>query len=711
MSILLGFRMALAGGREAAARMVLMAAGIAVGVAVLLLILTGLPLLQSHVDRLAWHRTTTTSPATAPDPAMWLAVTDRYHGRDVIRVHVAALGPRPPVPPGVDRLPGPGELVVSPALAELLRTAPADELGNRFPGRVVGTIRPEGLIAPGELVGIIGQTPEQMEKTHGAKQIRGIEQPGERLDLKEFWGILFGLLGVLIVGPVVVFISMATRIGGARREQRFAALRLIGATRGQTAVLAATEAGAAAAAGVLLGWLGFQALRPVVAGQVTLGHGTPIFVEDLRPPTGQALLVMAAVLVLAVATTLVALGPAQLTPLGVRQRVGRRRPSAWRLLPLALGTLGSWQAAQLGNDPAYAENPHPFLNLLTILAPLTTLVGLFLAGAWACMWISRGLARVSRGATMLIVARRIAADPYSAFRSVSGAALAIYVATQIGLVSAHERSIDTENRSLLDHGVVAVHVQGAPEGSLAPLMSGGSEVVVARLGAGHQIVVSCADLARVTEVTCPLPEEAGDHAARDMFRMEKIFNPAGFSEPGPQTPELRIQTLFIRTDGTAAAEERLRTLAAVTVPYSRSMSERDFAAQAAASTATWDIVLPPVIVLVLLIAACSLTVAAVNGVMERRRPFALLRASGVRLGQLRRIVLLETGAPLALTALGSAGIAMISAYAIVPRAQWVLPSAGFLASLAAGALAAFALTMIVLPILNVATRHDSVRFE
>lgn len=39
-----------------------------------------------------------------------------------------------------------------------------------------------------------------------------------------------------------------------------------------------------------------------------------------------------------------------------------------------------------------------------------------------------------------------------------------------------------EVQSVLDHGVVAVHVQGAPEESLAPLMSEG--MVVARLAPG-----------------------------------------------------------------------------------------------------------------------------------------------------------------------------------------------------------------------------------
>jgi hypothetical protein len=183
---------------------------------------------------------------------------------------------------------------------------------------------------------------------HLAYEIRGIVQPGEPADLIIFAGILFGLLAALILGPVVVFVAMTTRIGGPRRELRFAALRLAGATRLQTAVLAAIETVGAAVAGTLLGWLGFLALRPTVSGFITLGHGVPIFTGDLRVPTGSLLVVLLGVPVLAGATTLVALRPVQLTPVGVRQRARRRPPRTWRL-PAAAGVRGFWYSGRLAD--------------------------------------------------------------------------------------------------------------------------------------------------------------------------------------------------------------------------------------------------------------------------------------------------------------------------------------------------------------------------
>jgi hypothetical protein len=601
-------------------------------------------------------------------------------------------------------------VVVSPALAELMRTVPDDQLRNRFPGRVIGTIGPDGLIAPAELVGIVGRPPETLRDTDGAVEIRGIEQPGKRISLYGFYRFLISLVAVLIVGPVVVFVAMVTRVGAARRERRFTAIRLAGATRFQTAALAGTETAAAAIAGTILGWLGYLAARPMVASHVTLGHGIPIFVEDLTAPIRQMLLVLVAVPLLAAATTLVALHRVQLSPLGAHRRERRPRPQDWRLVPLVAGIVGVWCSEKAQSDPAYLDST--LLRWVGNLSPLSILVGLVLAGPLVCFWSSRGLARSSGRATTLIAARRIAADPYTTSHAVSGVALAMFVATMLGLIAAAERPIGGDRRASLDHGVVAVHALGAPEASLAPLMS--SDAVVARSGPGQLVEVRCADLARVSDLTCPLPaslDGPDPQPATELFVVPNLFGPAGFTEPGPEAASRPVQTVFVPTDGTLAAEERVRTLAAIAVPSARTETDDELAARTTMEFAWVDGVLPPAMAFVLLVAACSLTVATVSGLMERRRPFALLRASGVRLGELRRIVLLETGLPLVITALGGMGTSMLVTYMITPGEQWGLPDARFFAGAGLALVAALAVSSLALPLMDAATRHDSARFE
>jgi FtsX-like permease family protein len=207
--------------------------------------------------------------------------------------------------------------------------------------------------------------------------------------------------------------------------------------------------------------------------------------------------------------------------------------------------------------------------------------------------------------------------------------------------------------------------------------------------------------------------------AEDLFTLphpdptgaDGIFKPTGFVEPGPGADRLPIQTLLIPTDRTAAAQERIRTLAATTVPMLRSKTSDDLATAAPLNATGIAALLPYAMVFVLLFTACSLTVVVLGGIHERRRPFALLRASGVRLAELRRIVLLETGAPLTLAVLLGVGLATIESLVSTPPGEWTPPSAAFFIGLAGGVLAAFAVSLAALPFLHTATRLDTVRFE
>jgi ABC-type antimicrobial peptide transport system permease subunit len=100
------------------------------------------------------------------------------------------------------------------------------------------------------------------------------------------------------------------------------------------------------------------------------------------------------------------------------------------------------------------------------------------------------------------------------------------------------------------------------------------------------------------------------------------------------------------------------------------------------------------------------------GVIERRRPFALLRASGLRLGELRQVVFLETAAMLVTAGVG-VGLGMASSYALTVFSDmtWTWPDAGVFAMVGIGVLAATLLSTLALPLLDAATRYDAVRYE
>ena len=63
----------------------------------------------------------------------------------------------------------------------------------------------------------------------------------------------------------------------------------------------------------------------------------------------------------------------------------------------------------------------------------------------------------------------------------------------------------------------------------------------------------------------------------------------------------------------------------------------------------------------LVIAGCSLAVSVTGGVNERKRPFSLLRLTGVPLGVLRRVVALEAAVPLLIISVLSAAMGFLAA--------------------------------------------------
>ncbi|HEY0001609.1 MAG TPA: ABC transporter permease, partial [Actinoplanes sp.] len=102
--IRLGLRLAVAGGREAVVRLALIAAAVAVGVGLLLGVLSAVNAVQSQNQRYAWLNSGVLDAATgseAADPAWWGVRKDFIRGHPAARIDVAATGPDAPVPPGL----------------------------------------------------------------------------------------------------------------------------------------------------------------------------------------------------------------------------------------------------------------------------------------------------------------------------------------------------------------------------------------------------------------------------------------------------------------------------------------------------------------------------------------------------------------------------------------------------------------------------------
>ncbi len=176
--IRLGLRLVLSGGREAVVRFLVLAAAVGLGVGLLLTAVAATNAVTTWNNSHAWLWTGTASvpagPAGGIAPLWWHPSGDTFNGQQIDRFDVAATGTSSPVPPGITRDPGPGQYYASPALAALLRSTPANQQADRYPGRLAGTIGDAALSSPDSLVIIIGHTPAQLAGTQGSVQVTSI---------------------------------------------------------------------------------------------------------------------------------------------------------------------------------------------------------------------------------------------------------------------------------------------------------------------------------------------------------------------------------------------------------------------------------------------------------------------------------------------------------------------------------------------------------
>ena len=148
--VALGLRLAVAGGRPAWVRLTLMGFGFAVGCAVLLGAVSIVPALQTRdarqFVRYPDQRITRRQVEEQGALLTWWK-TQRFQDLTIAAWAVEARG-EAPVPPGLDRIPGPGEIYASPKLAETLEEPDGSALATQLHGKLAGTIGPEGLPAP-----------------------------------------------------------------------------------------------------------------------------------------------------------------------------------------------------------------------------------------------------------------------------------------------------------------------------------------------------------------------------------------------------------------------------------------------------------------------------------------------------------------------------------------------------------------------------------
>ena len=765
--ISLGLRLTISGGREAVIRLVILVAAVGLGVGLLLTAVSGINAVNSQNDRHAWFWTgTSLEPAVAAkpaDPLWWHLSGDTFGGQQIDVAEVAATGPTSPVPPGLLRDPAPGQYYASPALARLLRSTPADELADRYPGRLAGMIGDSALPSPDSLVIIIGRTAEQMARTpdsvqvtaiattlpgssEGGRNHRGlhIRPPDEGTDASGI-DLILSVVALALLAPVLIFIATATRLSAARREQRFAAMRLVGATPRKVSVIAAVESTVAATAGVAAGFGLFFVLRiPLAAIPFT---GEPFFPGDLSLSLPDILAIAIGVPVAAAVVARLALRRVNISPLGVTRRVTPKPPQAWRVLPLLAGLAWLGFFVVHGRPATVPGQIQAFLPGFLLI-----IIGLVTAGPWLTMTGARIMAARTSRPSALIAARRLADDPRAGFRAVSGLVLALFITTvavaaittqnakdlgPIGGSAAGVLADDLAGQPLLSHGrpsrTAAVPppaallgrlgriegVQGVIEVRADPGLTVPRKLIASGVPAG---LVSCAQLARVVALgRCPpgaataaFPQFLADApAGRNLAR---ITWPAA-DVPARRLDGLDLDSIDIATNGSQSAVEQARTALKTANAYPAIGSPLTLGELSTAQNSVnhaYQQLADVIILISLPIAGCTLAAAVAAGLADRKRPFSLLRLTGARLGMLRRVVTLESAVPLLAVAIVSIGVGF-AASAMFASVQLqhtlVAPGAGYYLLTAAGIAASLGIIAATFPLLRRITGPETARNE
>ncbi len=582
----------------------------------LLLLTLGVNLgFAGRVDRQAW-----TVPVAAPSTSTATAVastrTDFYAGRPITVVTLGALSAAAPVPPGLPRFPAPGQLWLSPALADLAHADPS-ALGGRWPGTITGTVGDRALTTPDQLMAVVGAEPTSPVLTtpvvRDAVRSQSASGPVPIVTFPTSAGPLADSLyrdlslvaSVLLVVPLLVLGGAAARLGLARRDQRLAALRLVGASSGQIMGVVAAEAGATALLGAAVGALPY-ALAVPVASRVPFGGGT-WFVSDLWVGSGVLVTVLLAVLLAGILSAVSTLRRVVVSPLGVTQRHTVRSRHLWRVLVFALAVVGFLQLSRSA-DPSATTLVAAFGIVFATLS---------LVGPAVLALLGRLMVAFARGPALLIAGRRLTDDPKAAWRTVGGLALTGFVAGFLALFPSSSGQVVWGSADRID---VAV-----PAGRLEATRSSAQHALAAQR----------------------LPAQVlGGRDAGALKGTTLGLTPRDTAGSKPHTAYLSVPV-------TAEDRERTRTVLHQALPGLPAATGADLASQDDVFTRDLRRASAAVLLASFLIAIASAGITACASVLDRRRTYQQLHLAGTPLHLLDQVRRHETNAPVLLLVLGS----------------------------------------------------------
>ena len=691
-------RLVIAGDGSSRRRLLGIVAGVMVGITVFLMLAAASQAFGERSRRSTWHQPVSTSPTyLEPDTVLTpataaIASTTDYYGDRIITVVLVAATPDTRVRvPGSDVVPRPGQYVASPALAGLIASTPADQLGDRY-GEQVGTLSDDAVEGPDSLVAVIGMDQWQILARQGPGMPPQVVTELVGYDYaSQVWRIVAAIGAIATLVPVLLLIAIVTDLGAAQRAERFATLRLIGATPGQVARIAAAETAATTLLGALLGVVTYLALIPAAARIVI--NSSRFFPHDLLASPA---VIAASVLGTTLGAAAVAwwrTRRAGIGPLGASRERSERPPRLRSLLPLLTGLAGltAVRVVSRGSEVSVTT-----IGLLLVGSFCLTMLGLLWAGPLLTSWSARLARRGARSAAQVISLGRLAQHPRAAFRAVGGLVIAVYVVTlfAVAITAAVGTAVPTQGAGYLP--TTTLYTIAGPSDPSDPAAPADLETAVRRLGdvegvetvalarmeaprgsggsgdSGNQdkeqnragrLTLSVEDARALGAVDAQ--SDTGWVSVSSRWLVDAAADPQPAEAPG-EGPAPTV--LLAGTDGGAGALERARTLMETSglnltmYPITRNDRTAVMATAVENQFATLGYI---GILIAAGVSTASLAVSTIASLLARRRVLSLLRLVGMPRDVLRRSVAYETLLPVAgVLALGI-GAAVYTAWILV----------------------------------------------
>lgn len=686
-------------------RMALIASSVAIGV-LILFCFTAVFNAVTDMDHVAWmnnlssHGSAGHQPIDGVDP-VYVAMmgTDELAGRSVQIVGMQKGGDNTPNIADNLPAPNPGEFYASPALADYIAEHPDEHLEYRY-GKLIGEL-PESVVPARDDFYVVRGSDYPIRDgqiylwADWDSENDEIGTPIEDLAVYNFidyevdsyfdsaeYNISKAVIyaGIIILlFPVIMLVSIATRLGSVQREQRYAALRLIGVTNSQVTSIIATESFISTVIGVAIGYLLYLLVHPLLYS-FTLSESR-FWPSQVTVTTVQSLVIASLTILMSLFANWWGMRHVRTSPLGISQKQKmEKKPGWWRVVPLLISLIVL--VYMTVHDPKDGNEVLMMTNIFLFLI-VAMMFSLVIVTPWFTYHLAQFISRHTKQPTVLIGTKYIRVHARAIARSVSGVVLALfagsfYIIGTSGVSASEARSIINDGYSIMRDNTAAVQSltdQQADElGDKLADRDSDFTFVNSYLRTsyyGDYTIEQCLDLNNyLGNLDCGQGQLAGVNFTLATDDQRQVIYADNQDELEQRTEDnmqavygenyhddllVRGSSYLVGVNGSDT--EKLRSSVA-------KISDQAFVKSAAeAKTPSINPAISNLaklayggMAVTMAVAIVSIVVSTIGGLLERRRSMYMLRLSGMQVSELKHMVIIESLIPLIVMSLVSAGI-------------------------------------------------------